>query len=211
MDKNTVGLRSQQTLRKFSFGILIERMGRCSPNLNLIERFWRFVKKQCLYSKYYPDSTAFQQAILVVHSQRTHGAPSRVESAVNVTLPNVPRRPRDWRTANNSQDVEEKSFIEGRVESRPRPAPHQIDYHQAIEERRVERARKLLDPGTILQPHRRPHRQRGDPDQHPHALVLFHLDRATAVDGGELYERCKQLVLSAIDTCLDVLLDTMED
>jgi len=35
-----------------------------SPNLNLIERFWRFVKKQCLYSKYYPNSTAFQQAIL---------------------------------------------------------------------------------------------------------------------------------------------------
>jgi transposase len=35
-----------------------------SPNLNLIERFWRFVKKQCLYSKYSPESTAFQQAIL---------------------------------------------------------------------------------------------------------------------------------------------------
>ncbi len=34
-----------------------------SPNLNLIERFWKFVKKQCLYSKYYADSTAFQQAI----------------------------------------------------------------------------------------------------------------------------------------------------
>lgn len=34
-----------------------------SPNLNLIERFWRFVKKQCLYSKYYPDSEAFQKAI----------------------------------------------------------------------------------------------------------------------------------------------------
>jgi transposase len=34
-----------------------------SPNLNLLERFWRFVKKQCLYSKYYPDSAAFQQAI----------------------------------------------------------------------------------------------------------------------------------------------------
>ena len=92
------------------------------------------------------------------------------------------------------------------------PAPDQIDYHQAIEERRVERARKLLDPGTILQPHRRPHRQRGGPHAAPlYALVLFHLDRATAVDGGELYERCKQLVLSAIDTCLDVLLDTMED
>lgn len=36
-----------------------------SPNLNLIERFWRFVKKQCLYSKYYPNSAAFQQAILL--------------------------------------------------------------------------------------------------------------------------------------------------
>jgi transposase len=34
-----------------------------SPNLNLIERLWKFVKKQCLYSKYYPDSAAFQQAI----------------------------------------------------------------------------------------------------------------------------------------------------
>ena len=34
-----------------------------SPNLNLIERFWRFIKKQCLYSKYYPDCHTFQQAI----------------------------------------------------------------------------------------------------------------------------------------------------
>jgi transposase len=40
-----------------------------SPNLNLIERFWRFVKKQCLYSKYYPDSTSFQQAILTCIQQ----------------------------------------------------------------------------------------------------------------------------------------------
>jgi transposase len=35
-----------------------------APNLNLIERFWRFIKKQCLYSKDYPASQAFQQAIL---------------------------------------------------------------------------------------------------------------------------------------------------
>ncbi|MCK6623487.1 MAG: IS630 family transposase [Calditrichia bacterium] len=35
-----------------------------SPNLNLIERFWKFVKKKCLYSKYYPDHQSFQQAIL---------------------------------------------------------------------------------------------------------------------------------------------------
>lgn len=40
-----------------------------SPNLNLIERFWRFIKKQCLYSKYYPDSASFQQAILTCIQQ----------------------------------------------------------------------------------------------------------------------------------------------
>lgn len=35
-----------------------------SPHLNLIERFWKFVKKQVLYSKYYPDFTDFKTAIL---------------------------------------------------------------------------------------------------------------------------------------------------
>lgn len=34
-----------------------------SPNLNLIERLWKFVKKNCLYSKYYPDFDTFKQAI----------------------------------------------------------------------------------------------------------------------------------------------------
>jgi transposase len=40
-----------------------------SPNLNLIERFWKFVKKQCLYSKYYADHLAFQQAIITCIAQ----------------------------------------------------------------------------------------------------------------------------------------------
>lgn len=34
-----------------------------SPNLNLIERLWKFVKKQCLYSIYYPDFDSFKAAI----------------------------------------------------------------------------------------------------------------------------------------------------
>ena len=34
-----------------------------SPNLNLIERLWKFVKKECLYSTYYEDFTLFKQAI----------------------------------------------------------------------------------------------------------------------------------------------------
>jgi len=35
-----------------------------SPNLNLIERLWKFIKKKCLYSKYYETFTDFKQAIL---------------------------------------------------------------------------------------------------------------------------------------------------
>ena len=42
-----------------------------SPNLNLIERLWKFVKKECLYSHYYADFTAFKTAISNCLSQ-TH-------------------------------------------------------------------------------------------------------------------------------------------
>lgn len=34
-----------------------------SPNLNIIERLWKFVKKECLYSIYYENFTAFKKAI----------------------------------------------------------------------------------------------------------------------------------------------------
>jgi len=34
-----------------------------SPNLNLIERMWKFVKKKCLYSIYYSDFDSFKQSI----------------------------------------------------------------------------------------------------------------------------------------------------
>lgn len=34
-----------------------------SPNLNLIERLWKFTKKQVLYNKYYADFTSFYGAI----------------------------------------------------------------------------------------------------------------------------------------------------
>lgn len=53
-----------------------------SPNLNLIERLWRFVKKQCLYSKYYPDSTSFQEAILTCIQQ----APTTHKEELNQLL-----------------------------------------------------------------------------------------------------------------------------
>jgi len=34
-----------------------------SPQLNLIERLWKFVKKQTLYAKYYPNFDDFKFAI----------------------------------------------------------------------------------------------------------------------------------------------------
>lgn len=40
-----------------------------SPNLNLIERVWRFVKKEVLYSKYYSNFTDFKKAIMACLSQ----------------------------------------------------------------------------------------------------------------------------------------------
>jgi transposase len=45
-----------------------------SPNLNLIERLWKFVKKKCLYSKYYSDFNLFKTAITncLVKTDTTH-------------------------------------------------------------------------------------------------------------------------------------------
>lgn len=47
-----------------------------SPNLNLLERLWKFVKKPCLYSPYYADFAAFKSAIVQCFAQTptTHRA-----------------------------------------------------------------------------------------------------------------------------------------
>ncbi len=67
-----------------SLGIELLFLPPYSPNLNLIERFWKFVKKKWLYSKYYADHHAFPQAILECLAQ----APSqdRAELANLLTL-----------------------------------------------------------------------------------------------------------------------------
>ena len=52
-----------------TLGIELLYLPTYSPNLNLIERFWKFVKKQCLYSKDYPDSASFQHAIMTCIAQ----------------------------------------------------------------------------------------------------------------------------------------------
>jgi transposase len=57
-----------------ALGIELLYLPAYSPNLNLIERLWKFVKKQCLYSQYYADFTAFTQAIeaCLANTQTTH-------------------------------------------------------------------------------------------------------------------------------------------
>jgi transposase len=46
-----------------SLGIELLYLPGYSPNLNLIERLWRFVRKQSLDSTYYEDFTQFRAAI----------------------------------------------------------------------------------------------------------------------------------------------------
>lgn len=42
-----------------------------SPNLNLIERLWKFVKKECLYDTYYENFSLFKKAISDCLSETT--------------------------------------------------------------------------------------------------------------------------------------------
>jgi transposase len=65
-----------------ALGIELLYLPAYSPNLNLIERFWRFVKKTCLYSKYYPDSQSFQHAILTCIEQ----APTKYRQSLESLL-----------------------------------------------------------------------------------------------------------------------------
>ncbi|MDK2408040.1 transposase [Aphanizomenon sp. PH219] len=44
-------------------GIQLFCLPSSSPQLNLIERFWKFIRNECLYSKYYSNFTEFNGAI----------------------------------------------------------------------------------------------------------------------------------------------------
>jgi transposase len=59
-----------------SLGIEMLYLPTYSPNLNLIERLWKFVKKKCLYSTYYKDFILFKQAIssCLAQTHTTHKA-----------------------------------------------------------------------------------------------------------------------------------------
>lgn len=62
-----------------------------SPHLNLIERFWRFVKKQCLYATYYADFAAFQKAILECIEQSPHKHHKALKSLLTLRFQTLPK------------------------------------------------------------------------------------------------------------------------
>lgn len=55
-----------------------------SPNLNLIERLWKFVNKQCLYSKYYADFATFKVAIETCLSETHTTHKSALDSLITL-------------------------------------------------------------------------------------------------------------------------------
>ena len=54
-----------------------------SPNLNLIERLWKFVKKKCLWSKYYANFKDFKEAIMDCLSQTHTTYKNELQSLLN--------------------------------------------------------------------------------------------------------------------------------
>ena len=62
-----------------------------SPNLNLIERMWKFVKKKCLYSKYYEKFPAFKEAISKCLDETTTTHKSDLDSLLTLRFQLFPK------------------------------------------------------------------------------------------------------------------------
>jgi hypothetical protein len=83
------------------------------------------------------------------------------------------------------------------MSSRYIPEPSQIDYHSDIQQQRVARAMKRIDPGDVLSIIDSRIASEPDPAKHPlYHLTCWHLERClTPLDGGQFFDRCRQLVL----------------
>jgi hypothetical protein len=94
------------------------------------------------------------------------------------------------------------------MSTRYTPEPSHIDYHADIQAQRVQAGLQRLDPGDVLAVIDSRIAAESDPKAHPlYAMVCWHLERQrTPLDGGAFYDRWRQLVLAAIDTCLDEVL-----
>ena len=57
-----------------------------SPNLNLIERLWKLVKKECLYSTYYENFALFRQSIQTFLATMTHTHHEKLNSLLTLNF-----------------------------------------------------------------------------------------------------------------------------
>lgn len=75
-----------------AFGIELLYLPTYSPNLNLIERLWKFTKKEVLYSKYYATFADFCGAIttLLESAHETH--PEELDSLLALNFQTFPVR-----------------------------------------------------------------------------------------------------------------------
>jgi hypothetical protein len=85
----------------------------------------------------------------------------------------------------------------------PYPSDFDIDHTAAHHEERRRRALQSLDVGDVLAQVDDLISQEPDVTLHPlHGLATWLLDHTLACDGGQLFDRCKALVLTAIDRCV---------
>jgi len=62
-----------------------------SPNLNLIERLWKFVKRKVLYSKYYENFGSFKEAIQNCLSQTNTTFKAELDSLITLKFQSLPK------------------------------------------------------------------------------------------------------------------------
>ena len=94
------------------------------------------------------------------------------------------------------------------------PYPHDfdIDHTAAHHEERRRRAMQSLAVGDVLAQVDDLIASEADPTAHPlYGLATWLLDHTCACDGGELFDRCKALCLTAIDRCVTEALAQGED
>jgi transposase len=68
------------------FHIKILLLPSYSPNLNIIERLWKFTKKKILYAKYYDTPVKFHQAIIIFFEEVNQIYKSELESLLSLNF-----------------------------------------------------------------------------------------------------------------------------
>ena len=93
----------------------------------------------------------------------------------------------------------------------PDPAEH--DYHADRQQQRIRTALHRVDPGDVLAVIDGKVAQEANPAKHPlYALVCWHLEKClTPMDGAQFFDRWRQLVIDAINVCLDEVMSRGED